>query len=532
MSLNDLANLCERLSSIRSKNEKVSLLARYLNELDDQSIRIACTFLSNRVFPKGSELDLNLGYSNIWSILEEISIEDHRLKQEYLRYGDLGKVTEIALKNLNVRPLFSIDLTLTYLYESFVKIARIRGPNAIEEKRKILKGLLINSSPLEGKYLVKIILKELRIGLEEGLLEAAIASAFSKELEEIRRGVLLNGDIGYVALLAKHSKLDTLKIEVSKPISFMLADTISDLKDIDGEVIIEYKYDGMRAQLHKGYDVRIFSRSLEDITNSFPNIVREVSKLEGDIILDGELVAFIDSKVSFNELQKRLKRKNPTEDDNVMYIAYDILYLNGSMLIDKSLRERRAILNTLKLKEPLMLAPYELTSNKEEIAKIFEESRVMGHEGLMLKDPESPYQIGKRGRYWLKYKHSKDTLDVVIVAAEYGHGKRAGLLSDYTFAVRDDDSLKVIGKAYSGLSDEEIRDMTARLKELIIKDEGYRIIVRPEIVLEVAFDSIGISDRYDSNFALRFPRIKRIRLDKSLDDIDTLDRVKAIYAKQ
>jgi DNA ligase-1 len=294
-------------------------------------------------------------------------------------------------------------------------------------------------------------------------------------------------------------------------------------------MIIEYKYDGIRAQLHKSDKVKIFSRRLEDITYSFPELVNEAMEYNHEFILDGEILAYKDKPLHFNELQKRLRSKNVNNNIPIKYIVYDILYLDGDMLIDKSLIERKEILHSLEFKEYFMHAPYIITDSKDEIIAKFDESKRLCHEGLMLKDPNSNYQVGNRNKYWLKLKKELDTLDVVIVAAEYGHGKRARLLSDYTFAVRDDDKLKIIGKAYSGLTDEEIMEMTERLKRLMIKDEGYRIIVKPEMVLEVAFDDITRSDRYDSGFALRFPRIKRIRYDKSVDDIDSIDKVKALY---
>ena len=259
-----------------------------------------------------------------------------------------------------------------------------------------------------------------------------------------------------------------------------------------------------------------------------------------DFILDGEVIAFQNGKpLHFQELQKRLHKKNLTEqimtETPLLYVVFDIMYFNGESLIKKSIRERKEILSNIYFKEPIINSIYKLVNSEEEIIAMFEKSRDMGHEGLVLKDPDSYYHPGKRGRYWVKLKKELDTIDAVIVIAEYGHGKRAGVLSDYTFAVRDDDSvsnLRTIGKAYSGLTDDEILETTKKLKSIIIKDEGTRITVRPEIILEVAFDSIQKSNRHDSGFALRFPRIKNIREDKNVSDIDSLQNVKQIYEKQ
>jgi len=326
------------------------------------------------------------------------------------------------------------------------------------------------------------------------------------------------------------------------PINFMLADVMFSAKEIaeyyGKPLISEYKYDGIRAQMHKiGNKVKIFSRRLEDITTPFPEIVDAALQHKNDFILDGEIVPFRDSKpLPFNDLQRRLRRKNVDQDlineIPVVYAAYDILYLDGSSRIKESLMNRKEMLNKIGFNRPLINSPFAVLDSEESIASMFEESRSLGHEGLVLKDPASIYQPGKRGKHWVKLKKELDTIDAVIVIAEYGHGKRAGVLSDYTFAVNDNDELKVIGKAYSGLTDEEIDEMTSKLKSIMIRDEGYRIIVKPEIVLEVAFDGIQKSERHDSGYALRFPRIKRIRYDKGVNDIDTLEKVRTIYSKQ
>jgi len=264
-----------------------------------------------------------------------------------------------------------------------------------------------------------------------------------------------------------------------------------------------------------------------------------------DFILDGEVMAFQNGKpLHFQELQKRIHKKNLTKqtmtETPIVYVVFDIMYFNGESLIKNPIKERKEILSSISFGEPIINSAYKIVNSEEEIIAMFEKSRDIGHEGLVLKDPESHYHPGKRGRYWLKLKKELDTIDAVIVIAEYGHGKRAGVLSDYTFAVKDDDNnnnnsvskLRTIGKAYSGLTDDEINQMTKKLKSIIIKDEGIRIIVEPEIVLEVAFDSIQKSNRHDSGFALRFPRIKNIREDKSVSDIDSLQKVKKIYEKQ
>jgi DNA ligase-1 len=283
----------------------------------------------------------------------------------------------------------------------------------------------------------------------------------------------------------------------------------------------------------------MFSRKLEDVTNSFPEIASAAALLPAEFILDGEVLAYREGRpLHFQELQKRLRRKAVTDhligEIPIVYIPYDILYLNGQPLINRPLTERKELLSQIRFKQPIIDLGYRIVSTAQQIACAFNESRDGGHEGLVVKELESQYYPGKRGRHWTKLKYELDTIDAVIVIAEYGHGKRAGSLSDYTFAVKDDNdgSLKTIGKAYSGLTDEEIAKMTDRLRSIAVKDEGYRLVVRPEIVLEVAFDSIQKSNRHDSGFALRFPRIKYIREDKTVSDIDTMRRVQRLYESQ
>ena len=550
--------MCEKVRQTSSKNAKVSAIAEYLIMLKDgdgkrstngtdASLATAVLFMSGTIFPKGSGLALNVGFNTIMRSLSEIAhLEPEEVQKIYLKHGDMGALAEYVVSKRQQSPLMAQQLLLPDLYDQLRKIADAAGPGSAEAKRKILTGLLVNSSPLEAKYLIKIVAGgELRVGVVEGLVELAIAKAFGRDLQAIRQAMLLSGDIAQVALLAKK---DTLSIAIMKPLtplSFMLADVMFSAEEIEQyynkQLICEFKYDGIRVQLHKfGVKVKMFSRKLEDIASSFPEIVSVVSSMPSEFILDGEVLAYrVDRPLHFQELQKRLRRKAVTDhlraEVPVVYVPYDIMYLNGQSLIDRPLTERKKLLSQIRFREPIIDLGYRVVSTASEIASVFRESRNAGHEGLVVKELESQYYPGKRGRHWTKLKHELDTIDAVIVIAEYGHGKRAGTLSDYTFAVRDENdsgSLKTIGKAYSGLTDAEIAKMTEKLRSITIKNEGYRLIVRPEIVLEVAFDSIQKSDRHNSGFALRFPRIKYIRTDKTVRDSDTLEKVQRIYERQ
>ena len=539
---------------------KINIFSDYLYSLsdDEESLPIAVLFFAGRIFPVGSKFVMNIGYSTIIQVLSEIAtLDSNQIQKIYLEHGDIGALSEYAVSKKDVVSLFQQQpLTLSSIYGRLKEIADSIGSGSGKDKKNILKGLLIDSSPLEARYLIKVINREMRIGLTEGLVEIAVSKVFRQDLKDVRDSMLVSGDISKVVLLARTNLLHTALIKPLTPISYMLADVMFTAEEITNyyqkPLICEFKYDGIRAQMHKsGQQIRLFSRKLSDITNAFPELANaavnvkllsSTSLSDIDFILDGEVMAFQNGKpLHFQELQKRIHKKNLTEqiitETPLVYVVFDIMYLNGESLIKKSIKERKEILSSISFKEPIINSIYKLVNSEEEIIAMFEKSRNIGHEGLVLKDPDSHYHPGKRGRYWVKLKKELDTIDAVIVIAEYGHGKRAGVLSDYTFAVRDDDNntvskLRIIGKAYSGLTDDEILETTKKLQTIIIKDEGTRITVRPEIILEVAFDSIQKSNRHDSGFALRFPRIKNIREDKNVSDIDSLQKVKQIYEKQ
>lgn len=569
---------CEKIRSTTKKNEKIDIISNYITNLDETSLSIAVLFLSGRALPIGSTRTLNIGFTTIMESLSEIAMLDIKdIQNIHLKHGDIGAMAEYAVSKKHIISLFNQQerISLSYVYHQFKKIANISGSGSNKNKKNILKGLLIACSPLESKYLIKIITGEMRIGSVEGLVEIALSRAFNRELQYIREAMLISGDISQVAVLAKKNILHNAIMRPFVPVSFMLADVMFSAEEIinyyNKPLICEYKYDGIRLQMHK-FDnkVRLFSRNLVDITYTFPELVKAAIEStirtpdtttihnQVDFILDGELIALKnDRPLHFQELQKRLRRKNVTDDITteipIYYIVYDIMYFKDNQVLKKSLLDRKNILSTISFKKPIINSSYKILDSIEQIIAIFNESKDIGHEGLVVKDPLSQYHPGKRGRYWMKLKKELDTIDAVIVIAEYGHGKRAGVLSDYTFAVIDEEDdgddddknlnnnnnnylensrLKTIGKAYSGLTDKEIDEMTERLREIIIEDNGNRILVKPEIVLEVAFDTIQKSDRHNSGFALRFPRIKNIRTDKSLKDIDTLEKVRQIYKNQ
>jgi len=543
----------------------VNILSDYLLFLnDDESLTIAVLFLSGRIFPPTSKYTMNLGFSTILQALSEIATLDSiQIQKIYLQHGDVGALSEYAVSKKNMISLVQHQhLTLLSIYDQLKRIADTIGSGSGRDKKNILKGILIDSSPIEAKYVIKIITGDMRIGLTEGLVEIAISKAFQRNLKHVRDAMLVSGDISQVALLAKRNTLHTALIKPLTPMSYMLADVMFSAKETvdyyQKPLICEFKYDGIRAQMHKsGHQIRLFSRKLSDITNTFPELANAAARTKMvlssstsellsniDFILDGEIMAIQgDKPLHFQELQKRLHKKTLSvrfmTEVPLVYVVFDIMYINGENLIERSIRERKEILSNISFKKPLINSTYKLVNSQQEISVMFEQSRDIGHEGLVLKDPNSHYHPGKRGRYWVKLKKELDTIDAVIVIAEYGSGRRAGVLSDYTFAIKGDGNknnetpvLRTIGKAYSGLTDSEILEMTKKLKSIMIRDEGIRIIVKPEIAIEVAFDGIQKSNRHDCGFALRFPRIKNIRKDKGILDIDSLQKVKQIYEKQ
>ena len=537
------SQVCERVKSTMSKNMKIRIVSEYLKNLDDENLKVACDLFSGQIFPPWEGIELQVGYSTLLDILREVSgLNDKILVETIIKHGDLGEAAEEILTKRTIRPLFEEKYDLVQVYARLRKVAEVTGKGSVYEKKKILTGLYLNMTPLEAKYLTKVLTGEMRIGLVSGLIIESIAEAFNRVFDEVNEAFLLINSVGETAILAKYGKLSEAKLVLLRPTNFMLAESMQSAEEIVDyfrkELVCEFKLDGVRVQCHKKGDVvKIFSRKANEVSAQFPEIVEDLLKIDHDFIFDGEVLAFKNGRpLPFSKLQTRLQRKYVDEkivsEIPLMLFVYDILYFDGEPLYKMPLIERKKVIEKIEFTGRIECLEYTLVSKKEEVERKFFESLELGYEGLMLKDPSSAYTVGKRGKYWIKLKKELDTLDVVIVAAERGHGKRAEIFSDYVFSVWDNGVLKTIGKAYSGLTDKELLEMNERLKDLAIKDEGWRLIVRPEIVIEVAFNGIQKSDRHESGFALRFPRIKRIRDDKSIDEADTIEKVKAIYERQ
>lgn len=533
--LSDFTVVANSIAGTTKNGEKQRLLAAYLAGLDDASLERAAVFFAGSPFPRREQRVTGVGWSTIAdAVLEATGRRAEELWQTWPKYADLGDT---------VAELFPDDaqrtITLSELGEAFDILAATSGAN---EKKAALAELFRKVDAQGARYIVKILQSEFRIGLQEGLVESAIAKAFGRSVDAVRRANMFTGDIGAAALLARSDALDTAKMTLFHPFAFMLAqpeETPEEIFAALGEgCFADDKYDGIRAQIHAGGDeVRIYSRTLDDVTHRFPEIEAAARMFGHRVILDGEIVAFRERILPFAVIQTRLGRRKVTEklliDAPVAFFAFDLLYLDGEPLFERPLRERAAKLASIATGSSL----FRLTDRVEirdaaQIDPAFDAARARANEGLVVKDPDSIYTPGRRGKSWLKYKKALATLDCVVTAAEYGHGKRRAVFSDVTFAVLRDGELVNIGKAYTGLTDAEIAQLTEHFKKTTTARYGPVHAVTPDTVLEIAFDRIQESKRHKSGYALRFPRIVRIRDDKSVDQISTIDEVRRIYEGQ
>ncbi len=547
-----LAELLEEIASTKSRLQMTLMAADFLKKLQADEVEPAVSLILGRAFPKWSKRNLNISWIILSTILQRLSGTDWAAFGEAFRgTGDVGSAVEAVFeKNKQKRQmmLFEQPLTVLEVRRSLEAIADAEGAGSREKKDHLITTLLSRASPLEAKYLVKVFVGEMRTGFHEGLMEQAVARAFDVSLPLVQQVSMSLGDISEVAAAIKvegKESLQKIAFKIFRPVKPMLAqvaDEISEaLQEHGGETAFEYKYDGARVQIHKlGGEVRIFSRSLSDVTASLPEIVGTVKRNVAvqETILEGEVVA-VDSvgvPIPFQHLMRRFRRIRGVvgfaEQVPLRLYLFDVLYVDGENLIQCPYLQRRQIL--AKAAGSIPLATQLVTRSKEAVEVFLEAAMAAGHEGLMAKKLDSPYTPGTRGKRWFKIKRVLESLDLVITAAEYGYGRRHDWLSDYYLSARDEETgeFQTLGKTFKGLTDAELIDMTQRLKEIALRQEGNKVTVLPKIVVEVAYNEIQKSPRYKSEMALRFARITRIRDDKAPEDADTLQRVKAIYEKQ
>lgn len=532
----------DAVGATTKKLEKLRLISELFKSLDIADAALAARFFSAHPFPKHDERILGVGGINLSRVIVDAAGKaGESIGTAYRKHGDLGDMAEELLQGKNA----NADLSFAEVERLFENLATARGQS---QKTELLTKAFTRASPGDVKYIVKIITGDLRIGSKESLVEEAIAKAFEQPIAKVRRANMMTGDIGETLKLAAGNSLASAVVRLFHPLGFMLAAPVETAADLfseahvesDAPLLVEEKYDGVRAQVHKDQSgkVRIFSRTLDEI-REFPELDPAIRKLSGELILDGEILAWRDSRpLPFTELQKRLGRKHLDmfiqNDIPVNYVVFDLLYQDGELLLDEPLTKRKERLAAVCNNAPAMLRVAGGTECRtaEAVKAAFRNALQGGHEGIVAKAADSPYTPGRRGGFWFKLKEPFATLDVVVTAVEYGHGKRHKVLSDYTFAVRDGDQLLNIGKAYSGLTDAEISEYTKFFLEHTIEDHGHVRTVEPIIVLEVAFNNIQKSSRHASGFALRFPRIVRIRTDKTAAEVDTLDTVAKLFSSQ
>ena len=517
----ELAEVCEKLVILSGRKDKVSQVARFLKRLDSKEAPAAALLLIGRALPEGSEKKLEVSFATLMDLLEDSS-------QSLLSSEEPPTILEVS--------------------STLKRIAEISGPSSRSRKMGLLRSLIMRMSELERKWLFKQIIGEMQHGVNEGILLEALAELTGANLKSVQRAYMLLGRLDELVKIAKEGgreALEKVKLKIFNPLRPMLAEICNDvdelLKDIGGSVAFEYKFDGARVQVHmKDGVVKIYSRRLNEVTESIPDVVKQVKdgvKGVKEIVLDGEVIAVDrDGKpLPFQELLRRFRRvrgvSEKIEEIPLKLQVFDILYLDGVELLDKPYEERWKILS--EKVDAKLLAPRIITSDPKVVKNFLERAIEEGHEGLMAKRLDSPYRPGRREKLWLKIKPAEN-LDLVIVAADWGYGRRTGWLSNYHLAAYNPrtDGFEVVGKTFKGLTDEEFELMTKKLLQLKLSDDGYTVRVKPEIVVEVAYNEIQRSPKYRSGYALRFARITRIRSDKSPREADTIDKIRELYLKQ
>ncbi len=549
----DLCELCEQLEATSKRLLMVELAANFLKSLQPREVEPAVSMILGRPFPRWDQRVLEISWATLNGIIKRLTDLDWRdFRAAYSRTGDVGSAVKVVFEASKIRKqstLFEKPLSLLEVRHTFESIAEASGSGSRERKERLIETLLSQASPLEAKYLVKIMIFEMRTGFSEGLMEVAVAKAFDIPLEKVQTASMLTGDIGETASVLKtkgKEGIAQLGFRVFRPIKPMMAQMAGDanetLKEADGAMAFEYKLDGARIQIHKsGNEVRVYSRRLTDVTESLPEIVDLVRREIGaeEAILEGEVIAMSKDRVSpllFQHLMRRFRRVHEIDEMAkeipIELQLFDVVYLNGESLISIGYTKRREKL--IEIAGNIQLTKQIITDDPQRVSEFLKEALDSGHEGLVAKKLDSPYTPGIRGKRWFKIKQTLEPLDLVIVAAEWGYGRRHSWLSDYYLAARDAETgeFMIVGKTFKGLTDQEIIEMTERLKTSIIREEPHRVVVVPQIVVEVAYNELQESPKYECGMALRFARITRIRDDRRPDEVDTIQRVHEIYERQ
>ncbi len=542
------AKLCQKVEAVSSSLEKIDLVAAFLAGLDEAELAVASNFVMGTVFPPGSDSVMGVGPSILYeSLARSCGCTAGQILDMLRETGDPGLVAASVVERR--KPIGfgaftgEVDLSISDVYQRFQAVARSSGRRSQDARIKNLQFLFSQASPLEAQYIARLAIEDMRIGVGEGSVRDAIARAFGSPAEEVERGYNLTNDMGLVALSARRKTLAELGVRLNHPIKMMLAqlgEGIPAALQEMGTAAMEWKYDGARVQIHKqGEKVRIFSRRLENVTASLPEIANVARQIRADAaILDGEVVAVgKDGRpMAFQEILKRFRRKHHVEklaaEIPLRLFLFDLIYLDSRMIVDLPLTERRALL--VQVAGPNLVADQVLSGRPEAAEEIYRQALNAGHEGLMLKNPASAYTPGKRGKNWQKIKPVMETLDLAVIGARWGEGRRARFLGSYRLACLDPVTGRLldVGWVATGLTDEALSDLTEMFGDLIVVVKGMEVEIKPAVIFEVAYEEIQLSPNYSSGYALRFPRLVTVRDDKSLEEADTLERIVLLYKGQ
>ncbi|NLZ30940.1 MAG: ATP-dependent DNA ligase [Methanomicrobiales archaeon] len=537
----EFARICERLEGISGRLDLIEEVSTVLPRLDDEELPVIVRFIMGRVFPDWSPKKLGVGPNLLYDAVAYVVGTKRSAVREAINVtGDAGLAIEDLLANKEQTSFFTQEMDLLEVHRDFERMAATEGTRSRREKLLVMRRLFANAKPLEGRYLARLMLEELRIGMGEGNVRDAVARASDIDVHLIEHAHQAMNDLGEVALLARRdpAALSGVTIEPFRPVKMMLAQagTIAAQLEDHGEVAVEYKYDGSRFQFHKvGSACRIYSRRLEEVTESLPDIITHLrDATDHDVILDGEVVAVRDGRpMPFQYVIRRFRRKHQVnammEKIEVVPRIFDILYLDGETLMDRPLTERRRILEGVL---DTHVAPQFMVTDASDAETIYAGALDLGHEGVMVKVPSSPYTPGVRGRLWVKVKPGVETLDLAVIGAEWGEGRRAKMFGSFLLAVQDQGRLLPVGKVATGITDEMLADLYALLKDSVIAHSGKEVTVEPLVVFEVGYSEIQASPNYESGYALRFPRFVGVRDDKSVDEAESLDALIERYQKQ
>ncbi len=556
MDYSELVKLYDDLVGTAKRLEKTEIIANFLKKTENDDLENVISLLNGRVFPLWD--GRKIGFSSrllIRAISSASGSSPENIEKELNKLGDLGNVAELVIGTKSQKTLFSEKLTVQKVVDNIRKLSVLEGPGSVDRKIGLVAELMTNAGTGEAKYIARTVLEVLRVGIAEGIIKDAIAQAFNKEVSDIDDAFDILADHGEVAMLAKENKLDSVKLEPGRPLKLMLAVLSKSVEEgfsaVGSPAALEFKYDGFRVQIHnnKG-NISLYTRNMENVTEQFPDVVEIVKKhvKVENYIIDCEVVGYnprTKDYLPFQKISQRIKRKYSTEEMAKQFPvevnAFDIIYCKGKNLLKKTFEERRKILENIidEKEKKISLSKLLITNKEKEVQEFFKEAVDAGHEGLMFKSLSSPYKPGRYVGYMAKLKEVMDALDLAIVKAEWGEGKRASWLTSFTVACKNGDEFLEVGKVSTGLKEKfeegdvnNFEGITNELKKIIISTKGKVVNVKPQIVVEVSYEEIQESPTYTSKYALRFPRIIQIRYEKPLNEINTLQDIEKLYNSQ